>query len=79
MQGAMALSLTNPWDTELGRLDAEAVGPNKVPGADASVEEITTYFLALNAKPGADTGLFAPKPMFWEKVGKSEGSISLSF
>ena len=62
-----AAQLANPWDVQLGRLDSDEIGPNKVPKPGASVEDINAYFLGLNAKPG-DGGFLASKPPFWEKV-----------
>lgn len=62
--------LLNPWDVVLGRQDSDTIGPNKVPLEDASVQEITTYFAALGAKPrsgNSGLGPFSPKPPFWEK------------
>lgn len=57
----------NPWPVNLGRIDSDALGPNKVPTASSSVEEITAYLKALGAKPSS--GPFAPKAAFWEKPG----------
>jgi len=59
----------NPWDgITLGRIDTDIAGPNKVPGADASPEEVQKYLLQLGAKPGSG-GFLSPKPPFWEKPG----------
>lgn len=41
------------WPVRLGRLDAPAPGPGRVPSADAPVPEIVAFMKQLGAKPGA--------------------------
>jgi len=55
------------WPVRLGRVDSNTPGePNRIPQADASVEDIRSFLLQLGAKP---EGGFGYKPPFYERPG----------
>lgn len=49
------------WPVRLGRLDAPAPGPGRVPAADAPVPEIVAFMKQLGAKPGVLRRRAAPR------------------
>lgn len=65
----ISTAFSNEWPAEIGRVDAPNPGPNRVPALDADVATIRAYLLQLGTKPGAGTGPFDPKPLFWDKPG----------
>jgi len=52
---------------QLGRVDSSAADPaGRVPGPDASTEDVRRFMLTLGCPP-SDGGFLAPKAPFWER------------